>query len=427
MKKKNILIFFGVCFVFIVFAQKTEFVPNYDENKVPVFDLPQLLQSNNNESINSFDLWIKNRKPEILNFFTDSVFGAIPEVSYNFSYKLISLDTSALKNKAIKKEIDIYIVKKDTLTISLLLYIPKNVSKAPVFLGLNFFGNQTISDDTTVRITQSWVENRSAFGIDNNKATRASIGVRKNRWPVDTIISHGYALATVHYADIFPDYQGMNKGIIALFEDSGKNRSSNDWGTIAAWSFGLMRVVDYLVADSMIDNEKISVVGHSRLGKAALWAGVQDERIALVVSNNSGCSGAALSKREFGETIWRINNNFPHWFCDNYKFFNHNEKALKYDQHMLLALIAPRKLYVASAQEDLWADPRGEYLSLYHASEVYKLINLHTVLPFEMPTIHQPIISGNIGYHIREGKHDVVLYDWQQFLKFANKQFNDTK
>ncbi len=289
-------------------------------------------------------------------------------------------------------------------------------------MGLNFNGNHTVHPDPQISITESWVRNNEAAGITDNRAIESSRGMASGRWPVELILSRGYGLATIYYGDIDPDFDdGFGNGIQGLIDPSGADREPSSWGSIAAWSWGLSRAMDYFEQDEEIDQERVAVMGHSRLGKTSLWAGAEDERFAMVISNNSGCGGAALSRRPYGERVSRINTSFPHWFASRFHDYNDNEGALPVDQHMLMALMAPRPLYVASAQEDNWADQRGEYLSLYYGSSAYRLYDSRISLDQKMPAVDQPVSSGSLGYHIRTGEHDVKKYDWEQYLDFADR------
>ncbi len=392
---------------------------NHDESAVKPYVLPDPLTLANGQKIKSAADWNKKRRPEIFNFFADEVFGRTPTKSIPATYKTTSVDKGALGGKAIRKLTTITFKNQpDSPAIHVLLYLPANAKgPVPVFVGLNFQGNHTVDADPGIPLADVWTSATAhAVPSENTRARQAA------RWQVSSIIAKGYGVATAYYGDIEPDFNGaVSQGVRRMFLKPGETEfAANEWGAIGAWAWGLSRMVDYLETDRDIDRKRIALVGHSRLGKAALWAGAQDTRFALVVSNDSGEGGAALSKRNFGEDVWRINNSFPHWFARNYKKHANNEAAMPFDHHELLALMAPRPLYVASAAEDLHADPRGEFLSAYHAGRVYELLGKKGLGTDEVPQ-HNRAIMNDVGYHIRTGKHDVTSYDWEQFLNFAIK------
>lgn len=397
---------------------------NYDESKIPKYELPDPLILLSGEEVTDTNIWIKKRRPEILRLFEEQVYGRIPGRLDISSFEVVEESNSALDNQAVRKQIKLKFKNNNKeLEFHILIYLPKDVKNAPVFLAYNFFGNHSIVNDKDVLITKAWVRNNEQFGINYNKATEQSRGTRTNRWAIDKIISSGFGLATIYYGEVDPDNNDFSDGVHPLLYAENQTKPlNNEWGSISAWAWGLTKAMDYFEKDKDIDDSRIIVMGHSRLGKTSLWAGAMDERFAAVISNNSGCGGAALSRRKIGETVEIMNVSFPHWCCTNYDFYNSNENALPIDQHMLIALMAPRPVYIASAEEDKWADPKGEYLSGYYATPVYELFGKKGLSTTEMPAVNQPV-QNTIGYHIRSGKHNVTDFDWEQYIKFAKAHF----
>jgi hypothetical protein len=365
--------------------------------------LPDPLVSESGEPVKTAKEWEEQRRPELLELFRTHVYGRAPVGRPDdLSFKVIEEDKNAMDGKATLKRIEIsFSGPGGSGKIEPVIFIPNNrKSPAPGFLLICHRGK------------------------DNLDPTREK---HSDFWPAEEIIARGYAAIGFYTPEADPDrHDGFKNGVHGIFDPWPEGQRPGDaWGTIAAWAWGASRVMDYLESDKDIDATRIGVLGHSRGGKAALWCGAEDERFAIVISNDSGSTGAALARGKQGESIAAINKSFPHWFCANYKTYNNREDELPVDQHMLVALMAPRPVYVASASQDNWADPKNEFMSCFHASPVWKLWEKPGLTVSEQPPVNTPAQGGYIGYHLREGKHGLGLSDWNWFMDFADKRMKN--
>ncbi len=404
-------------------AAQPAFIPNYEEANVGTYTLPNPLQPLKSGRITTIQQW-EAKRAYWLDLFAQHVYGQTPNQPVKLRYEIRSVTPNARGGRAIRKQVAIYMDEYPQLPpIELLLYIPTKATRpAPVFLGLNFCGNHCVSTEADIPLSDRWVANagNDMSEINRNgepRATPKSRGMQARRWPIDTILARGYALATAYYGDIEPDHvNGWRTGIRSVLGDTTK---SDNWGSIGAWAWGMSRMLDYLETDSLVDAKRVISFGHSRIGKAALWAAAQDLRFAATIANEAGEGGASLARRTYGETVGRINTAFPHWFAPRYKTYNNDVHALPVDQHILMSLLAPRPLYVASAEEDRWSDPNGEFLSAKAAEPVYALYGKQGLGASRLPSVNTSIGS-TISYHVRTGVHDVTNFDWWQYLQFAD-------
>lgn len=396
---------------------------NYDESKVPAYTLPALLTTESGQPVTTVAQWEQQRRPELLELFASYMYGRTLTDQIAVRYEVLTENPQALGGKATSRQVKLLFSNgTKALEALLLVYLPNNGAKqVPMFVGYNFKGNHSTTLDTTILYSKNFALVKEEGHPDWER------GCQADRWSYDDIVGRGYGIATMCYHDIFPDKPGLkDHSIVSLFPGyDPDSKAPDEWQAIGAWAWGSSRIVDYLATDPRVDTTRIAIMGHSRQGKAALWAGAQDTRFKIVISNNSGEGGAALSRRKFGETIAVVSSIQPAWFCPALDAYHGREEDLPIDQHQLLALVAPRALYVASAEDDQWADPKGEYLGAYHASPVYRLYGLRGLPTETPPPIHEPIMN-DIGYHIRAGKHDVTQYDWLAFLDFADKHFKKT-
>ena len=379
---------------------------NYKEERLPNYDLPPLLLTAEGKKITTAEEWRNIRRPQILSLFSNLVYGRVPEPAspITTTHEVVKEDKEFMGGKATRK--DVKITFKNELgeaEMLILVFVPNKATKpVPCFMKHSF--NNTKSKDFEASTTRP--------------------GKIKNGWPLGEFFDRGYGFVAVYQQDLV----GHNEvsflgGIHKLFYNQ-KGQSfpkAHEWGALATVAWGGSRAMDYLEKDGDIDASRVAVMGHSKMGKATLWTAAQDERFALAISAQSGCAGAALWRRKSGETLKKMVTRFPYWLCRNAWKFVEQEDDLPIDQHMLLACIAPRPVYIHSGTEDTWADGRGEYLSAYHASEVYRLLGKKGLESEASPAPNSPILDGDVGYHIREGGHSIEPYDWTKFMDFADR------
>lgn len=383
---------------------------NYEESRLPRYDLPPLLLTAEGKKITTAKEWRTIRRPQILSLFSNLIYGRVPEPMspITTTYQVVKEDKTFMDGKATRK--DVKITFKNELgeaDMLILVFVPNKATKpVPCFMKHSF--NNTKSKDFDASSTRP--------------------GKIKNGWPLGEFFDRGYGFVAVYQQDLVGHNEvGFLGGIHKLFYDQ-KGQSfpkAHEWGVLSTVAWGGSRALDYMEKDADIDSARVAVMGHSKMGKATLWTAAQDERFALAISAQSGCAGAALWRRKSGETLKKMVTRFPYWLCRNAWKFVEQEDDLPVDQHMLLACIAPRPVYVHSGTEDTWADGRGEYLSAYHASEVYRLLGKKGLESEASPAPNTPILDGHVGYHIREGGHSIEPYDWTKFMDFADRHLKN--
>ena len=389
---KNIALLFAFILIPLVTMSQTQ--PNYDESKVPALHLPDPFVSEKGKQIRSIEDWEKVRRSEIFRLFESEVYGHLPKDFDALSFNVVNEKKNPFPEVADLEEVDITVSRNGkSHTMRVNFFLPKSQKGPfPVILLINYLPK-----------------------YPDGKLVDESF------WPVPELIQRGFATASFHAETVAPDdAKTYQNGIISTLypEQIGKVDGLKAFG---AWGWAAMRAMDYFEQHPRIDAKKSILVGHSRTGKTALWTSANDPRWAITYANESGCGGAALSKRKFGETVEAINNRFPHWFADNFRKYNGKEETLPLDQHLLPGLIAPRAVYYSSARGDQWADPKGEYLGIQLGSRVAaEIYEKKAVFEKSFEELNGPVHLESVGYHIREGKHDLTWEDWRMFLEFVS-------
>ena len=388
---------------------------NYDESRVGTYTLPDPLKLNNGVPAPDARTWLRKRRPEIVRLFEENQFGRSPGRPDGMSFDVFDKGTAALYGKALRKQVTIYFSRDKTgPKMDLLIYLPAGVRKpVPLLLNLSFTANSSAVDDPGVKPGEIW--NREKQRVSAPKDGRFG------KLNVAPFLAEGMGVATVYYGDIDPDFQGgIPYGVRSLYLKPGQTEPAPDeWGAIGAWAWGLSRAMDYLETDKGVDARRVAIMGVSRLGKTVLWAGARDERFAMVIASCSGEGGAALSRRNYGETIKHLTapTRYPYQFCANYRKYGDHVDQFPVDAHMLIALIAPRPVLLQTGDTDVWSDPKGEFLAAVAAEPVFRLLGKQALGTEQMPPAGQPIMH-TLGYVMHSGGHGTIPSDWELFLKF---------
>lgn len=380
----------------------TGHLTNYYEEKVAPYTIPELLMTNDGRPVRDADMWFKVRRPELLRAYENEVFGRVPANAPKVRFEIAEKDVPALDGKAVRKRVVAHFGDApDGPAANLMLYLPATASgPVPVVLHISFGG------DPVLPLPEGTPPRRF-----------------NDMGPAADAIARGYAYAIVRYSEIQPDNaEGRTKGVIGLTLAPGATAPApNEWGTIASWAWGLSRFMDYLETDSAVNAKRVAIVGHSRLGKTVLWAGASDPRIALVYSSQSGEMGAALSRRDFGETVDDMVERYGYQFAGNLAKYSGHWNEMPHEGHFLISLSAPRPVFVSAGSGDLWSDPRGQFLAMVAAGPLWKLLGQSDLGTTEMPALDQPVATGTLAYLEHDGGHVVSPLDWKTFLDFADR------
>jgi len=413
-----------VAFAFLAHAQVADApdgdnkgIPvNYTEAKVGTYTLPDPLTLLNGKPVRDARTWSEKRRPEIVKLFEENQYGRAPGKPSGLSFDVFDKGTPAFEGKAIRRQVTVYFDKdKSGPRMDLLLYLPASAKgPVPVLLNVGFTANNLMVNDPGVKVGSTW-------NAQLKQRVPATKGNNFGGFPAARLIEAGFGAATVNYADIDPDSLGaVAYGVRSLYLKPGQTQPAPDeWGSIAAWAWGLSRAMDYLETDAGVDAKRVGLIGVSRLGKTVLWTAARDTRFALVIASCSGEGGAALSRRNYGETIKHLTEptRYPYQFAANYSKYADHVDQFPVDANMLLALIAPRPVLLQTGDTDRWSDPKGEFLAAVAAGPVYKLLGKQGLDTTEMPAAGQPIMH-TIGYYMHAGGHGILPPDWDQFMKF---------